>query len=273
MKITAIAGALGAQIEDVNLCEPVDDHLYQSIRAALVEHQVLFFRNQPIKPEHQKALAIRFGPLQTHPAYGTIDGFPEVSVLESTPENPTKIEQWHSDMTFRAHPPMATLLCSRITPAKGGDTLWASMTAAFDALSPNMQKLLQGLTAVHDFRQGFKESLAEPDGQKRLQPALDANPPVQHPVVRTHPESGKKLIFVNELFTSHILELKAQESQALLGFLFEHIKTPEFSCRFHWNNNAIAFWDNRSTQHKPINDYFPAHRRMERIAIDGDKPY
>ena len=151
--------------------------------------------------------------------------------------------------------------------------MWASMTAAYDALSAPMQDFLQGLTAVHDFAWGFKESLAEPGGRERLAAAVAANPPVVHPVVRTHPETGSKLLFVNSLFTTHIQELSRQESEQVLTFLYEHIRTPEFTVRFTWSPNSIAIWDNRSTQHKPVNDYFPAHRRMERITIDGDRPF
>ena len=136
-----------------------------------------------------------------------------------------------------------------------------------------MQKFLSELTAEHDFSYGFKESLEESGGRERLAQAVAENPPVQHPVIRTHPESGKKVIFVNSLFTTRILGVGKKESEALLGFLFEHVTTPEYTCRFQWQPNSIAIWDNRSTQHKPINDYFPAHRRLERITIDGDTPY
>jgi taurine dioxygenase len=270
---TPLTAALGAEVTGIDLAREITPPLYQALREALVQHQVLFFRDQDIEPQHQRALAQLFGPLQTHPAYGTVAGYPEVSILESTAENPSKIEKWHTDMTFRAHPPMGTMLRSRIIPERGGDTLWASMSAAYDALSPQLQDFLQHLTAVHDFRHGFRESLAEPGGQERLAQAVTDNPPVIHPVIRTHPESGKRLIFVNELFTTHIRELKPAESQHVLALLFEHIRAPEFCCRFRWTTNAIAFWDNRSTQHKPVNDYFPAHRRMERVTIDGDMPY
>ena len=273
MKVIPVSGALGAVIEGIDLTQPVSDAAYREIREVLVEYEVIFFRNQDITPAQQKALADSFGPLQTHPAYGTVEGFPEIAILESTPDKPTKIEMWHSDMTFRPHPPMGTILRSRIIPEKGGDTLWASMTAAYEGLSAAMKQMLEGLVAVHDFAYGFKESLAEPGGRERLAQALADNPPVEHPVIRTHPESGKRVIFVNELFTTHIVGMHRAESDALLGFLYQHIKTPEYSCRFGWEPNCIAIWDNRSTQHKPINDYFPAHRKLERITIDGDKPY
>jgi taurine dioxygenase len=200
-------------------------------------------------------------------------GFPEITILESTPEKPTKIEAWHTDMTFLQCPPMATMLKSVVIPPRGGDTLWSSMTAAYEALSFSMQEFLCELTAVHDFSYGFKESLAEPGGRERLADAVAANPPVRHPVIRTHPETGKKALFVNSLFTTHIEGLRPAESNALLGLLFEHVRTEEFTCRFRWDEDCLAIWDNRCTQHRPVNDYFPAHRRMERITIDGDKPH
>ena len=271
--VNSVAGPLGAELHGVDLTQKLTNEILNEIRSLLVEHQVIFFRNKAIRPEQHKILAEAFGPLQTHPAYETVKDFPEITILESTPEKPSKIEAWHADMTFRAHPPLGAVLRSKICHPRGGDTLWSSMTAAFDGLSPDMQTFLCGLSAVHDFSHGFKESLAEPGGSERLEQAVKENPPVVHPVIRVHPESGKKVIFVNSLFTTHIVGLHKKESDALLSFLFEHIVTPEFSCRFQLRPNDIAIWDNMSTQHKPINDYFPAHRRMERITIDGDMPY
>ena len=268
-----IAGALGAEIEGINLTQSLCQDDYKQIRKLLIEHEVIFFRNQDISPAQQKGLAHSFGPLQIHPAYETVEGFPELTILESTAQKPTKIEAWHSDMTFRQHPPLASVLRSKITPVRGGDTLWASMTTAYERLSEKMKHFLDGLYAVHDFRHGFKESLEESGGAERLAQAVNDNPPVEHPVIQIHPESGKKVIFVNSLFTTHIVGITQAESRAILDFLFEHIKMPEFTCRFSWEPNCIALWDNRSTQHKPINDYFPAHRKLHRITIYGDLPY
>ena len=273
LDIRPMAGALGAEIYGLDLSGEIDEQDFLRIRKLLNEYQVIFFRDQQISPENMKALALSFGPVQTHPAYDTVEGFPEITILESTPDKPTKIEAWHTDMTFREHPPMATMLRGDVIPHRGGDTLWSSMTAAYDALSFHMQKFLEELSAVHDFSWGFKESLAEPGGAERLADAVAANPPVKHPVIRIHPETGKKGIFVNELFTTHIDGLRREESDALLAFLFRHVTTNEFTCRFQWRPNSLAIWDNRCTQHKPVNDYFPAHRRMERITIDGDKPF
>mgnify|MGYP001551516843 CR=1 FL=1 len=273
LEILPIAGALGAEIHGIDLANDLGREDLECLRNLLNEHEVIFFRDQDISPARQKALALAFGPLQTHPAYDTVEGFPEITILESTPDKPTKIEVWHSDMTFRQHPPMGTLLKSVIVTHRGGDTLLSSMTAAYNGLTPHNQTFLQGLTAVNALSHGFRESLAEPGGQERLAEAVAANPPVQHPVIRTHPETGKRVIFVNALFTTHIQGVTPAESRAILSFLFEHITTAEYTCRFKWQPNSIAIWDNRSTQHKPINDYFPAPRRLQRITIDGDKPY
>ncbi len=271
--VKPISGALGAELYGVDLCEELTQDVYSEIRRLLVEHEVIFFRDQDISHEQHKALATSFGPVQTHPAYNTVPNYPEISILESTKDKPTKIEIWHTDMTFRKHPPMGSVLRSRICPPEGGDTMWASMTTAYDALSEEMKSYLSNMHAEHDFSYGFKESLAEPGGKEKLKEAVAENPPVSHPVIRTHPESGKKVIFVNALFTTRILGLSSKESDSILNFLYDHIITPEFTCRFSWQPNSIAIWDNRSTQHKPINDYFPAHRMLERIAIDGDKPF
>ena len=271
--VQPLACALGAELSGVDLTLELSPKIFKELRRLLVEYEVVFFRDQDISPAQHRSLAASFGPLQTHPAYNTVEGFPEITILESTAENPSKIEAWHSDMTFREHPPLGTVLRSKIIPAQGGDTLWASMTAAYDGLSTPMQKFLADLTAEHDFSYGFKESLAEPGGKERLAQAVKDNPPVRHPVIRVHPESNQKVIFVNALFTTKIIGLPEKESSAILQFLYDHVITAEYTCRFKWEPNSIAIWDNRSTQHKPINDYFPSHRLLQRVAIDGDKPY
>jgi len=273
MYVERIAGALGAEIHGMDLNRPMPEDLKAEIRNLLNEHEVLFFRDQHIEPVQQRDLAGIFGPLQTHPAYRTVDGLPEVMILESNRENPSKIEVWHSDMTFRKHPPSVSVLRGIVIPEIGGDTLWASMTAAYAALSPGMQQYLEGLIAVHDFSFGFRESLAEPGGRERLAQAVADNPPVRHPVIQVHPETGKKVLFVNALFTTHIEGIPPLESAEVLRFLFAHAALPELTCRFRWQPNSIAIWDNRSTQHKPVNDFFPATRRLHRVVSEGDRPY
>jgi taurine dioxygenase len=267
-----VAGALGAEVSGIDLRQPIDDAASAALEAGLLEHQVLFFRDQRIEPAHHRALARRFGEPVAHPAYPSVDGFPEINVLESTAENPTKIDTWHTDMTFLERPPLGSILRGRIIPAQGGDTMFASLFAAYASLSERMQRYLDGLTALHSFAHGFRHSLAEPGGWDRLGEAVRANPPVRHPVVRTHPRSGRKALFVNRLFTTHIDGLSEAESDAVLAFLFDHLEEPEHSCRFRWSADALVFWDNRATLHRPVNDFFPAHRRMERITIAGDRP-
>ncbi len=273
LSVTRAGGALGAFVENVNLTDVVvDPTMLQQIRQLAVDYEVLFFRNQQVKPAVFQTFAMAFGEVLDHMAYSTIEGAPHVQVLESTPEKPSKIEMWHSDMTFSATPPSFTILHGKTIPEFGGDTLWASATAAYASLSPQLQELLQGLTAVHDFRHGFQESLAEPGGSERLAPAIAENPPVEHPVVRTHPESGQRALYVNGLFTTRIKELSPHESSSLLTFLYQHITTEEHTVRLNWQPDTVAIWDNRSTQHKPVNDYFPQPRCLHRVTIKGDRP-
>lgn len=272
MQAEPYTGALGATISGLDLSQPLDDAELLELRQALLEYEVLFFRDQALTPEAHARLADYFGPPQRHEAYDHVEGFPQITILENDAARPSKIEMWHTDMTFRKQPPLGSILHGVIIPERGGDTMFASMSAAFDGLSSQMQSLLSGLTAVHDFSYGFKESLAEPGGRERLADMVRDNPPVEHPVVRVHPESGKCSLYVNSLFTVAIKGMKEKESQALLEFLFDHMVTPEFTCRFQWQQNSVAFWDNRITQHKPVNDYFPQHRKMQRITIDGDLP-
>ncbi|MFT4797040.1 MAG: taurine dioxygenase [Candidatus Azotimanducaceae bacterium] len=272
MRIEPYSGVFGAMVHDVDLCQPLSASGLADIRGALLEYEVLFFRDQPLKPEHHAALALHFGPPQHHEAYDHVEGFPQITILENDEARPSKIEVWHTDMTFRQAPPMGSILHAVIVPPKGGDTMFSSMSAAFDGLSDKMQILLSGLTAVHDFSYGFKESIAEPGGRERLADMVRDNPPVEHPVVRIHPESGKQSLYVNPLFTVAIKGMKDKESRALLDFLYLHMTTPECTCRFRWQRDSIAFWDNRITQHKPVNDYWPQHRKMQRITIEGDQP-
>lgn len=267
-----VAGALGAEVANIDLREPIDDATFEILHQGLLQHQVLFFRDQPIGPEHHRALARRFGEPVPHPAYPTVEGFDEINILESTPDKPSKIDTWHTDMTFLECPPLGSLLRSKILPSHGGDTLFASLFAAYDSLSDRMQRYCEGLTAMHAFAHGFRHSLAEPGGWDRLGPAVRKNPPVAHPVVRTHPVSGRRALFVNRLFTTHLVGVSEAESDAVLAFLFEHLEQPEHSCRFRWSRDSLVFWDNRSTLHRPVNDFFPAHRLHERITIAGDRP-
>lgn len=273
LRVRKAAGALGAFVTGESLAEvALDTALFEQLRGLALEHEVLFFRDQHIDPIDFQAFARRFGAVLGHPAYPIVADTEDVQILESTPEVPSKIEEWHSDMTFSATPPTFTLLHGQIIPEFGGDTLWASAVAAYAALSAPMQRLLDNLSAVHDFRHGFRESLAEPGGEERLAGALAANPPVSHPVVRTHPETGSRAIYVNPLFTTHIEGLTAAESRDILNFLYRHTVTSEFTVRLSWEAHTAVIWDNRSVQHKPVNDFFPQHRKLHRVTIAGDRP-
>jgi len=273
VRLQKAAGALGAYVHGTSLEELAgSEHAFAEFRAALLDHEVLFLRDQHVEAPVFQAFARRFGQVEGHPAYPTVPGAPDVQILESTPEVPSKIEAWHTDMTFRPAPPAITLLHGQVIPPYGGDTLWASAAAAFEALSEPLKAFLEPLEAVHDFRHGFKESLAEPGGEERLKDAVAANPPVTHPLAAVHPESGKKALFVNTLFTTHVVGLTRDESRALLEFLFAHVHTDEFTVRLNWAPGTVALWDNRVTQHKPVNDFFPQHRRMHRVTIAGERP-
>lgn len=270
MRVRRCAGALGAEISGVDLKRPTDA-LVERLGALLAEHQVLFFRDQPLEPAEQDALGRRFGRLQVHPAYPHPPGSDAVAILEHTAEKPSLIEEWHTDMTYGPTPPLGSILQAYVVPDVGGDTLFASMTAAYDGLSPGMRRYLDPLRAVHSFAHGFRHSLARPDGH-RLHQAVRDNPPTTHPVIRVHPQSGRRGIFVNPLFTTHIVGVPEPESKAVLEFLYAHAVSPEYTMRFAWSPRAIAFWDNRATQHRPVNDHGPRHRRLHRVTIDGDRP-
>ncbi|RPG27717.1 MAG: taurine dioxygenase [Gammaproteobacteria bacterium TMED50] len=269
MEIKPLSGSLGAEIIGVQIASLTDSQ-YNRVESALIEYEVLFFRDQVLAPEDHALFAERFGPPQYHEAYPHVDGYRQLTILENDEANPSKIEMWHADMTFKEVPPRGSILHGVTIPESGGDTMFASMSAAFEALSSNMQAFLCSLTAVHSFEYGFKESLNDSGGRERLKEMVEQNPPVVHPVVRTHPQSGRSGLYVNRLFTERIVELTAAESRELLRYLFDHITTPEFTCRFQWRAGSVAFWDNRITQHKPVNDYWPQRRRMQRITIDDD---
>ncbi len=268
MKVEKSASAIGAFISDFDIRVVADsEDVQKTLNTLLTEYGVLFFQEQPVSPQELLGFARCFGKVQDHPAYSTVNGVPEVQILESTKEAPNKIEHWHSDMSFRKKPPIITILHAQVIPASGGDTLWASTEAAYASLDEDMKLKLEGLSALHEFEHGFRESLSEPGGRKRLAEALAENPPVVHPVIKRHPISGKKSVYVNRLFTSKILGLDKEQSAILLENLFEKIMSDELTVRFSWKVNCIAMWDNRNTQHKPINDYFPEHRKMHRITL------
>lgn len=273
--ILALSPALGAQISGVDLGRDLTGEQRNTIEQALLDHHVLFFRDQPITPQQQARFAANFGDLHIHPIYPNVPEQPEVLILDTAVTDVRDNAIWHTDVTFLPAPALGAVLAAKQVPAYGGDTLWASGIAAFEALSAPMQALLDGLTATHDFTRSFPlerfgntaEDLA------RWEDARRKNPPLSHPVIRTHPVSGRKALFVNEGFTTRINELEAAESEAILKWLFAHGTRPEFTLRWRWQANDVAMWDNRVTQHYAVDDYRPQRRVMHRATILGDAPF
>ncbi|MEN4749419.1 taurine dioxygenase [Pseudomonas sp. Ps21-P2] len=273
--IHPLSPALGAQISGVDLSRDLTDEQRNAIEQALLDHQVLFFRDQPITPQQQARFAANFGDLHIHPIYPNVPEQPEVLILDTAVTDVRDNAIWHTDVTFLPTPALGAVLSAKQVPAYGGDTLWASGIAAFEALSRPMQMLLDGLTATHDFTRSFPlerfgntaEDLARWEETRRK------NPPLSHPVIRTHPVSGRKALFVNDGFTTRINELEAAESEAILKLLLAHGTRPEFTLRWRWQANDVAMWDNRVTQHYAVDDYRPQRRVMHRATILGDAPF
>lgn len=275
LHIQPLGPAIGALVTGIRLADPLTPEHREGLLAALLQHHVLFFEEQPITPAQQRDLAAHFGELHIHPIYPHVADVPEIIVLDTSTANLPDNDNWHTDVTFQRRPPMGALLSAKLLPPSGGDTLWASGVAAFEALSPRFQALLDGLTAEHDMLQSFPAHrfARTPEEKLRWDAARVNNPPVVHPVVRTHPVTGRKGLFVNEGFTTRILELSAKESDAILSYLITHIAKPEFTVRWRWKPNDFAFWDNCLTQHYATADYLPHRRVMNRATIVGDVPW
>ncbi|KQB51967.1 taurine dioxygenase [Pseudomonas endophytica] len=275
LTLTPISFALGAQIEGVDLTQPLSLEQRDAIEQALLKHQVIFFRNQVITPEQQARFAANFGDLHIHPIYPNVPEQPEVLILDTAVTDVRDNAVWHTDVTFLPTPALGAVLSAKQLPAFGGDTLWASGIAAFEGLSKPLQTLLDGLTATHDFTKSFplERFGSTPEDLARWEQARKNNPPLSHPVIRTHPVSGRKALFVNEGFTTKINELSEAESEAVLKLLFAHATRPEYTIRWRWQENDVAFWDNRVTQHYAVDDYRPNRRVMHRATILGDAPF
>lgn len=275
LNISPIKSTIGAVIDGVDLNQLNDDTL-QQIKDALLKHQVIFFRNQDLQTNAQVQLARSFGSLHIHPVFPTVPDVPEVIVLDSHQTDLRDNELWHTDVTFSKTPPLGCVLRAVKIPPSGGDTLWASGTAAFQALDVDTQEKIRGLTAMHDIRLSFPQERfggVSEEEKARLEEIYRKNPPVEHPVVRTHPETGEPILFVSEGFTSHINGLPEDGGKALLDFLTQHAVKEEFHLRWQWREGDVAIWDNRCTQHKALFDYGDAHRIMHRATVNGDEPY
>lgn len=275
LDIIPLSSALGAQISGVDLSRDLNTEQRDAIEQALLKYQVLLFREQPITPQQQTRFAAQFGDLHVHPIYPNVPEQPEIMVLDTALTDVRDNAIWHTDVTFLPTPAMGAVLSAKQLPAYGGDTLWASGIAAFEALSRPLQILLDGLTATHDFTRSFPVERFGSTAQDlaRWEETRRRNPPLSHPVIRTHPVSGRKALFVNDGFTSRVNELKPAESEAILKLLFAHATRPEFTIRWRWQENDVAMWDNRVTQHYAVDDYRPQRRVMHRATILGDVPF
>ena len=271
-QVRRLGASLGAEILGVDLKAPMDDDAFAAFEAALVEHKVLAVRDQFLTTEQHVAFSRRFGELEVHPMRPQ-GKFPEILVLDNHKDNPVlSTDVWHSDTTFRTTPTKYTILRCEIMPEFGGDTLWANMEAAYDGLSDTFRAMISGLRAVHDF-QNFRVLFKNTEEDRiKLHRMEDMFPNPSHPVVRTHPVTGRKSIYVNPQFTLRIEGLEPAESRAILDVLFAQARVPEYQFRIRWTPGTIVFWDNRSTQHYAANDYYPQRRRMERTAVVGDVP-
>ncbi len=275
MQAKRLTPAIGALISGINLCEPLAPAHCSELSALLVENHVLFFENQPLTPRQHRDLAANFGPLHVHPVYPHDPEVEEIIVLDTNVKNPPDSDTWHTDVPFIECPPMGSLLSARVIPPSGGDTLWSSCIAAYDALDDEYKLLIENLTAEHDLAAAFTDSRygESAEAREQLAAARKNNPPMIHPVVRTHPVSGKRGIYVNQSFTTRIIELAPDKSAEVLQFLTSHVACPEFVVQWKWKPYDLAFWDNRLTQHFANADYLPHRRVMHRATILGDKPF
>jgi len=269
IEVKPLSPTIGAEIHGVDLTRPLDDARFAEVERAFLAFKVIFFREQAVSVEQHLEFARRFGELEEHPFLPAKEGADEV-IRFAKDENTLGVENiWHSDVSWREVPSLGSVLHAVEVPAVGGDTLWADMVAAWDGLPGETQERLEGRTAVHDFAHSFGLAMTP----EKLAEMHAKFPPVEHPVVRTHPVTGRRCLYVNAIFTSHIVGLDPEESETLLRSLYRQATSPEYQCRFRWQPDSIAFWDNRSTQHYAASDYWPQQRVMERVTVIGDRPF
>ena len=273
IKVKPIAGALGAEIEGVDIGRGLDLETVAEVRQALLDHLVIFFRDQEISPDALMAFAHAFGEPAQYPLLPGIEGYPmitEIKKLEHERNNFGGI--WHADTTYLDIPPMGSMLYALEVPPFGGDTMWANQYLAYEALSETMRGILEGLVGVSTSAKADVSKTREDMIRNAAERATVRDHAAEHPVVRTHPETGRKCLFVNVAHTSHFKGMTEAESAPILNYLFQHQVRPEFTCRFRWRRGSLAFWDNRASQHNPINDYHGHRRVMRRITLAGERP-
>lgn len=278
IRVQKVAGYLGAEIEGVDLSKPLDASVFEEVHQAYLDHSVIVLRDQTLSHEEQISFARRFGPLDVHPIAVGMPDHPEmIRVFKPAGERASFGTSWHSDNSFFEAPSQASVLYGVTIPPYGGDTLWASMFGAYETLSPKMQTIIDPLVAVHSARRAYDPATTGTEKYEggaainyRYSDAIHEE--VEHPVVRTHPETGRRGIYVNAMFTQQIVGMSAAESDALLRFLYEHAARPELTCRLRWQPGTVAVWDNRCTQHYALDDYGEFDRLMYRVTVTGDRP-
>lgn len=270
IEVRPINGHIGAEIRNIDLSRNLAAEEFKIVEDALVRYEVIVFRDQSFTLDQQIEFTKRFGPLSVHPFAPNMADKPEVITVDSSGDNPAgPTDGWHSDETFRARPPMATILRARTMPPYGGDTLFASMTAAYDGLSEQMKRYIHDLEVLHDFKPWRHMFEGSPELRARLRKLEDEYPNPWHPVVRIHPVSKRRVLFVNALFSTRIKGLTEDESRSILDFLCRQATIPDYQLRIKWQPNTVVMWDNRSTQHYAPHDYYPHHRKLDRLTVAG----
>ena len=271
IEVKPMTPVIGVTVSGVDMTKPISAEQVEDLTQALANHNVLFFRDQPeLTPAQQVAFARNFGELHVHPAAPQLADQPEILVILTTEKS--KLNNgggWHTDVSCDERPPLGSMLQLHETPSSGGDTMFANMYAAFDALSDRMKEFLRPLTAMHESEHIYRGRYSD----RGIDDTGKVFPSAEHPIVRTHPVSGREALYVNRAFTTRIVGLEPEESDTILKFLYAHLEQPQFQARFQWEKNSIAFWDNRCTQHFALWDYWPETRKGHRVTIVGERPF
>lgn len=272
-KVNRLSPNIGAELLNIDLKQNLDNQIKQKVYEALLVYKVIFFRNQNLTTEEHLNFAKNFGELEIHPFAPHKKGFPEVLNITHNEKNKGKENTWHSDVTWRQKPSLGSILRMIEGPSVGGDTLFSDMCMAYEGLSEEIKERLNGAIAVHDFANFRKALIKGGKTEQEIEAFNKKFPNPEHPVIRTHPDTNKKVIYVNKAFTQYIKGWGEDESRSMLDFLYAQAAIPEYQCRFSWEKDSIAFWDNRSCQHYAVSDYWPNVRKVERVTVVGDRPY